>query len=153
MNDSAFNPDLFEAQVVEDANETNRTPIPAGMYSATIDEYKFEEVDTKAGKRVILRVTWEIYDDELRQSMGRDKITVRQDIWLDVEGGSLKFGANQNIGLGRLRAALGQNTPGKAWGFHNLSGAGPVNIEIAHRHDKNDETLVYDEVKRVVAQQ
>ena len=46
--------------------------------------------------------------------------------------GSLDTSKGKNIGLGRLREAVGQNKPGQAFSFQNLPGL-MAKITIKHR--------------------
>lgn len=127
---SRFDPEVFLNTEVQQAMETKFTPVPVGEYPAFIDEITLREVKDSP----ILRVVWAIPDPELAQKLGVEKATVNDDVWLDVEeNGSLQFGPNRNVRLGRLREVLGQNNPGQAWNFRMLQGAGPVIISVGER--------------------
>ena len=68
--------------------------------------------------------------------------TVRQTIWLDLtESGSLDFGKGRNVGLGRLRDALGQNETGKPWQPGMMVG-GVAKIKVTHSIDKRDNETI-----------
>ena len=107
----------------------------------------------RAGTTVpILEVMWQIMDDsgKLKELLNRDKIVVRQDIWLDVTDGALSFGPNLNVGLGRLREAVGLNKPGKPFSFKMIEGQGPVRISVTQKvQDSGD---VYNNVSKVMKQ-
>ena len=70
-------------------------------------------------------------------------------IWLDVraDGAGLDMSEGKNVGLGRLRAALDQNSG--AWNPLMMKGKGPVMIKVGQRSDKNDPTVKYAEVQRI----
>ena len=153
---STFDPAAFEQMTIDQANETKSTPVPEGDYVALINSVKVDSLEIKNGARAgttvpILRVTYKIDDDtgKLAEELNRDDVLVRQDIWLDVnESGGLAFGPNQNLGLGRLRDAVGFNKPGKAFSFPMLEGQGPVMIHVTV--DTNAETGdSYNRVPRV----
>lgn len=152
---SNFDPAVFESIIIEDANETKSTPIPEGEYNAIADSVRIRSVDITKGERAgttvpILEVMWQIMDDtgKLAELLNRDKIVVRQDIWLDVQDGALSFGPNLNVGLGRLREAVGLNKPGKPFSFKMIEGQGPVRISVTQKvQDSGD---VYNNVSKVM---
>jgi hypothetical protein len=141
-----FNADAFMQTEVEGEFETEFTPIPEDEYRALIKDVTAGTTPNKGTP--YLEVTWIVDDDGVRELLGLDEPTVRQTIWLDVnESGSLEFGKNKNIGLGRLRDALGQNSGG-AWGPSMLLGqVATVNI----KHDITDQGGVFARVKGVRA--
>lgn len=152
---SAFDPAAFENMVVEEANETESTPVPEGDYLGLIDKVSVRGQEIKNGSRAgetvpILDVVYALNDDDgkLAKQLNRDKITVRQQIWLDLnENSALAFGPNQNVQLGRLRDAVGLNKTGKPFTFKQLEGQGPLAIYVTNR--TLDDGRVFDEVKRV----
>lgn len=145
---SVFDPDAFMNQTVEGENDTKFEPIPEGEYPAVIDTIQFRSVDTKAGPRVVLDVMYELQDAAVKEQLGRDSLKVRQSIFIDTTpSGAIDLGRGKNVGLGKLRAAVNQNTPG--WQPAMLQGAGPVLVKVGHRPDKNDPSVVFAEVKAV----
>lgn len=151
MNDSVFDPEKFMNSVTEDAGSTSLTPIPTGEYTAVVDDVEWREAKTKAGEaRMIMRVIWRITDNDLANQLDRVP-TVRQDVWLDVDKrtGGLDFAKGKNIGVGRLREALGQNNPGQRWAPGMLKGAGPALLTITQRGDKENTDTIYNDVKSV----
>lgn len=155
---STFDAAAFENMVIEEANETKMTPVPEGQYKSLIEKAEIRTIEIKNGDRAgqtvpILNVVHDIQDDdgELKKILNRDKVTVRQDIWLDVDdNGSLSFGPNLNVGLGRLREATGLNKPGKKFSFGMLEGQGPLRIYVTEqtREDTGD---VFNRVPKVEA--
>lgn len=148
----SFDPAVFESTVYEEANETKTTPLPEGDYVSIIEAAKVTPVGRKDGSTVpVLRVTHQLQDltpDVLELMGGRDKVTVQQTIWLDLnEKGSLAFGPNQNVGLGRLREAAGCNKPGKPFSIQDLAGRGPINVRITHY--QNDAGDTYNRINLV----
>lgn len=149
---SAFDPDVFMADTQVGALDTRIQPIPAGEYPAIVEDFKFRGLPGRDGgpDRQILEVTWSIISDELKATLGREKLTSRQSIWLDLTPDNrLDMGKGKNVGLGKLRAAIGQNDPNTPWALGHIKGAGPAQVVISHRPDKNDDSIMYDEVKTV----
>lgn len=146
---SVFDPEAFMNETTEEANDTTIVPIPAGTYQAQIEKIEPRSVTVKDEERAILSVTYSILDDGVKAELGRDKVTIRQDIWLDTTPeGRLDFSKGKNVGLGKLRAACGLNEAGKAFSPNQLQG-NVVSITTGHRPDKNDPTIKYGEVKTV----
>jgi hypothetical protein len=145
---STFDPAAFEAMVIDEANETKTTPVPDGDYPGLIHKAQVSTITIKSGERAgtevpILNITWELTDEDgkLAEELNREKVFVRQDIWLDVnEHGGLAFGPNQNVALGRLREAVGMNRKGQSFSFPMLEGAGPcmVHVKTEARQDTGD---------------
>jgi len=143
MNASVFDPELFASRTVEGEMPTRREPVPEGEYTALIEDVVFRS--PKEGM-VIMDVQWMIDDPALAERLSLQKVTCRQSIFLDLNAdGSLAIGPNKNVQLGRLRAAVRQNTGG-AWSPTMLKGAGPCHILVAHKIDGED---VYDNVVKV----
>lgn len=142
---TSFNADAFLATEVQGELETEFTPIPEAEYQALLKEIK--PGSTPKGSPY-MEVYWIIDDQTVRDLLGQDEPTAKQQVWLDfTEAGSLEFGKNKNIGLGRLRDALGQNT-GKPWKPTDLLGQ-VATVRIKHRI--GDEGGIFAEVKGVRA--
>lgn len=151
MPDSSFDPNTFLDATIDTPFETQRTTIPPkDSYLAVIDTLATRILDIKSqGTRVVLDITWEIMDDEVKSQLNLTKATVRQTVWLDFdERGQLARGINQNIQLGQIRDAVGQNTGG-AWAPRMLKGAGPARLKISERPDEKNPTIKYNDVDRV----
>jgi hypothetical protein len=147
---SAFNPTTFLDTTIEGPLETRRTTVPAkDGYLAVIDDVKTRVVESKQGARVILDVFWELVEDEVKTALNMTKVTVRQNIFLDFdETGKLAKGINQNIVLGQVREAVGQNGVG-AWAPRMLKGAGPCRLKVSERVDERNVAIKYNDVDRV----
>ena len=153
---STFDVNAFENMIIEEASETKTTPVPEGAFPAIIDGQRIKTIKIKSGPREgqevpILEVTYDLTDEDgkLKEVLNRDKVTVRQDIWLDVnDQGALAFGPNQNVALGRLRDACDMNAPGRPFSFSMLEGQGPVMVHVTQF--ANPETGdVYNRVPKV----
>ena len=143
---STFNPDTFLNTEVSSANATAYVPVAEGEFTGSIKKIAPRVLNDG---RAVLDVTWAVDDETTRQETGMAEPTVRQTIWLDLnESGSLDFGKGRNVGLGRLRDALGQNVSGKPWAPGMLVG-GVAKIKVAHSIDKRDNVTINAEVKAV----
>lgn len=142
----SFDLDTFMNSVTTDAGSTVLEPVPFGEYEAFVDDIKVRT--TRTGK-VVMDLIWAISDQSLQEQLGRDKVTVRQSVFVDVSpSGGIDFNKGKNVQLGRVREALGQNKEGEAWSPMQLRGAGPARITVTQRMD--DETgNTYNDVKQV----
>ena len=143
---NAFNPELFLNTTVNDANSTEVLQVPPGEYRAVssgVGPQSFSAFPIKRGDRAgetfyRLDVEWTIDDPEgkLKEFLGREP-KVRQGIPLDIsKDGTIDMGKGRNVGLGRLRSALNQNTNGKPWSMSQLGGQ-VAKIQVKHRLDEN----------------
>lgn len=133
---SAFDPDIFLNQEVTGANEVKYTPVPVGEYQAYIDDLSMDSYENQP----ILVVHYALLSEELKEKLGLEKPTVQDRIFLDMnDDGTIAFGPNKNVKLGRTREAVGQNDPAKTWNFNMLRGAGPVLIMVEHNFNKKNE--------------
>lgn len=146
-----FDPAQFLDAQVTDSNDTKLIPIPVGEYTAVADKV---DVRTWQGKKdpsksgVTLEITWSIDDQSVKEALGRDTITVRQGVMLDLtEGGSLDMGKGRNTQLGRLREAVKLNVPGQPFAFSMLPGR-LAKVKVEHRIDGEN---IYSEIKSVAA--
>lgn len=152
MSDTtSFDPDTFMQSTVDAPLETEFKLCPPGEYQAMIDDFTsdaFEQIDfeykkgAKAGTpgtMLKLTIPFVIDSDKAKAELNRDKVTVTKQVILDRDqNGNLDFGTNKNIELGRVRDAVGQNTPGP-WAVSKLRGAGPVMVKVEHiEYKRND---------------
>lgn len=150
---SMFDADSFLHLQVTESNDTKRVPVPVGEYLGIVSDVKVrpwqsKTDSTKAG--LALDITWDLDDQNLKSTLGRDKVTLRQGIMLDLtEAGGLDMGKGKNINLGRVRTAVGLNQAGQPFAFSMLPGR-MAKVAVSHRVDGED---VYDEVKSVAPAQ
>lgn len=143
-----FNADAFLSATVNAANDTVALPVPVGDYFAIITEVKPRQWQSKDGTKtgVAVDLTWLIEDENVKQYLGRDTVTVRQGIMLDLNAqGGLDTSSGKNISLGRLREALNKNNPGDQFSFAMLPGLS-ARVSVAHRVSGEQ---TYAEVKAV----
>ncbi len=148
---SLFDPTSFLNSALADSNATKREPLPAAdAVPAQIisQEMKSGEKDGRAWYKLELRL--EVTDPEyLSQIAGEPaKVSLTYGIMLDVtEAGTIAMGPNRNVSFGKFREAAGINEPGRA--ISDAVGK-MVRIKIGHRLDRNDPSVVYDDVKGMI---
>ena len=143
---STFDPNAFLNTETSEANAIQYIPVPEGEHQASIKAIK-PRVLTDG--RAVLDVTWVVDSEEARNETGMAEPTVRQTLWLDTtESGGLDFGKGKNVGLGRLRDALGQNVTGQPWQPGMMIG-GVAKIKVAHSIDKRDNETIQADVRAV----
>lgn len=143
---SNFNPEAFMNSTTSEANSTQYTQVPEGEYNASIDAVTPRT--TQTGK-ALLSVKWKVDDEGARNATGMAEPSVFQTVWLDIkDDGTLDGGSGKNVGLGKLREALGQNQAGKPWAPGMLIG-GVAKIRVKHSIDKRDNVTINAEVSAV----
>ena len=144
-----FSPEQFLDMQVTESNDTKTIPVPVGEYTAVAEEVKCRQWQSKKDPSMsglALDIKWSIDDAAVKELLGRDKVTVNQGIMLELtDSGGLDMGKGRNIGLGRLREALGLNAPGQPFSFMMVSGR-VAKISVSHRIDGEN---IYAEVKGV----
>lgn len=145
-----FDPDVFLSTQVTGALDTRLLPCPEGEYPALIEDIK-SRLQQKDGKEyLIMDVVWLVDDDRVKQATGRDKVQVRQSIFIDrTPQGAMDVSKGKNVQLGRLREAVGQNTPGQPWAPSMLRGA-VARVKVTHRPDPETGDI-YDKVSAVTS--
>lgn len=145
---TTFNLADFLNQTFDESNSTVSVPVPEGEFLAIADKVDLNTWQKRDGSASGLKldIVWDIQDAELLAMFDRSKATSRQSIMLDLtETGNLDFGKGRNVQLGRLRAALDLNEPGKPFGFPMITGR-MGKVSIKHRIDGDQ---IYSEVKAV----
>jgi len=117
MSDAIFDADAFLDATLPGSNSTRREVVPAGTYRASIDDIQVKNGTVKKegvnfGKPwVSLNVKWSIEDDALKAQLNQTKVPIFQSIMLDLnDEGGLDMGKGRNVGLGKLREAIGLNS-------------------------------------------
>ena len=140
----AFDINRFLNNTYEESFQTKRELVPEGDYVATIKGMP----EFSAGKRpgtVMAKITFRLIGEDAEEAarqQNREELTVTNWMFIDVDeedASIIKYGANQSIELGRLRAALGQNDPSRPWNPMMLDNAGPLLVKVSHRAVKDSE--------------
>lgn len=144
----SFDPQAFLDSSVTEANDTKIIPVPMGEYPGIIDKVLPRQWQSKDGTQtgIALDVLWLVEDQGVKDFLGRDTVTCKQGIMLDMTSdGKLDMSPGKNVGLGRLREAVGLNNPGQAFSFGQLPGQA-AKISVNHRISGED---TFAEVKAV----
>src|ERR1700758_66921 len=145
----SFDADSFLQSSVSEANSTALIPCPIGEYQGIISKISPRQWQSKDGTQsgIALEVFWLVEDAGVKATCAREEVVVKQSIMLDTTPqGGLDMGTSKNVALGRLREAVGKNTPGEPFSFAMLPGLA-AKISVNHREDKTDPSLVYAEIK------
>jgi hypothetical protein len=146
-----FDPNEFLADTVTGANDTKYTPVPVGEYPAIIKSVNARQMNSRQDPSKQITVTdivYEIDDAAVRTATGLDTPTVRQSVFLDLTPqGKLDMSKGKNIGLGKLREALGLNDPNKPFSFADLPGRAAI-VSVEHTPGKEPGD-VYANVSKV----
>ena len=144
----SFDANAFLESSVSSSNDTKVIPVPVGEYQGIIEKVIPRQWQSKDGTQtgIALDVIWMVEDANVKQYLGRDLVTVKQGIMLDTtSAGALDTSKGKNIGLGRLREAVGKNNEGEQFSFAMLPGLA-ARISVTHRITDTD---TYSEVKAV----
>lgn len=147
----SFDPAIFLNQEMNEAMDTKIIPCPAGEYPALAEKVDVKGWASKDGSSsgIKLVILWDIQDEAAQTTTGRNPLRVKQEQMLDLteDGTSLDFGKGKNVGLGRIREALGLNVPGQPFSFQMIQGQ-MAKVNVTHRVDGQD---IYDQVKGITA--
>lgn len=148
---TTFDPaSLFDSTTTE-VNDTKILPIPEGEYLAVIESAEVKTWASRDGLSSGLRldVTWLIDDEAAKTATGRDKLTVRQGVMLDLNeaGNGLDMGKGKNVALGRLREATDLNVPGQPFAMAMFPGR-LAKIKVTQRPG-NEPDQVFNDVRGV----
>lgn len=144
----SFDAQSFLDATITSASDTKITPVPVGEYMGIIDKVQPRQWQSKDGSQsgIALDVIWLVEDAGVKQLLGRETVTCKQGIMLDLTNqGGLDLSKGKNVGLGRLREAVGKNEEGQPFAFSMLPGLS-AKIAVTHRI-ANDDTFA--EVKNV----
>jgi len=144
-----FNPEEFLDMQITEENSTKAIPVPAGEFVAVVEKVDMKSWAKKDDPSVgglKLEVTWNIDDQSVKDTLERDKVSCKQQIMLDLtDSGGLDMGKGKNVGLGRLREAVGLNVKGQPFSFTMLTGR-LAKVKVEHRVDGEN---IYSEIKAV----
>lgn len=147
----SFDPDSFLSSTTTESNDTKLVPVPEGEFVGIIEDVKarpWAKKDDPSVAGIALDVIWLIDDADVKSQLGRDKVTCKQGIMLELnENGKLDTGKGKNVGVGRLREATGLNRPGEPFGFPMLVGLA-ARVKVSHRIAGED---IFAEIKAVTA--
>jgi hypothetical protein len=131
----SFDAQSFLDASVSGSNDTIVVPVPVGEYMGIINKVTPRQWQSKDGAQtgIAIDIDWLVEDANVRQLLGRDVVTARQGIMLDTTPtGGLDMSTGKNVGLGRLREAVGKNGEGDVFSFAMLPGLS-AKISVSHR--------------------
>jgi hypothetical protein len=149
---SSFNPSEFLNQSFDEALDTKMVPCPVGEYLAIADKVDVKPWAARDGSSsgLKLEIMWDIQDENVKQLLSRDTVKVKQDQMLDLtDTGQLDLGKQKNVGLGRIREALGLNVPGEPFSFGMIQGR-MAKVKVSHRPSGED---LFAEIKAIASAQ
>lgn len=144
----SFDPQSFLDSSITEALDTKVIPCPVGEFQGIIEKVVPRQWTSKDSTTsgIALDVFWMVEDQQVKESLGRETVIVKQGIMLDTTpDGRLDTSKGKNVGLGRLREATGHNVAGQAFSFAMLPGCGGK-ITVTHRLVGED---TFAEVKTV----
>jgi hypothetical protein len=138
----SFDVNSFMDLTVTDANDTKRIPVPIGEYIGVTGDPEFKQWQgkadpTKVGVKLTVPIKFE--DPAIQSVTGLPQNTVTLEIMLDtLPSGGLDMGKGKNIGLGKLRDALGKNDPGAPFNFRNDISGRTLRCSVVHEEFNGD---------------
>lgn len=147
----SFDPQAFLDSSITESNDTKIVPVPVGDYTAIVDKIVPRTWTSKDGTQsgVALDILWIIEDQDVKTFLGRDTVTCKQGLMLDLTPtGQLDMSKGRNVGLGRLREAVNLNKPNEAFSFAMLPGQ-MAKVSVTHRQNPQDPEEVFAEVRKV----
>jgi len=144
----SFDPNTFLNATFTEENDTKVIPVPAGEYLALAEKVDVKSWSSKDGSSsgIKLEILWDIQDDNVKALLGRDTVKCAQQQMLDLtDTGALDMGKGKNVGLGRIREALGLNKPGEPFSFGMIQGR-MAKVVVSHRTAGED---IYAEIKKI----
>lgn len=153
MSDSIFDPATFMPETTE-AGSTQAPIVEPGEYPGMVEKAEIRVITAgpnskSPGRQMpIIECTFKLEAPQFEKDFGR-KPTVRQTIWLDMNGAQLDMGKGKNVTLNKLREALGQNKAGQKWNYKMMEGAGPVKVMVVNNPDRQSPDVLRAEVRAV----
>lgn len=133
---SAFDPTKFMEATTTESMSTAGVPIPVGEHVSVIEKVEFKQGVAKndpSKSWAALELTYSIDSPQVKELLGRQKVTIRQNFFLDInEQGNLATGKGQNVQLGRVREATGLNAAGAPFAPRMLEGK-VCKVIVGHR--------------------
>lgn len=144
----SFDANAFLESSISGSNDTKMIPVPQGEYHGVIDKISPRQWQSKDGATtgIALDVFWSIEDSGVKEFLGRKEVICKQGIMLDsTVNGGIDMSRGKNLGLGKLREAVGKNAEGEHFSFAMLPGLS-AKVSVTHRIVGDD---TYSEVKGV----
>lgn len=156
MSDSVFDPAQLLQMSVTGSMDTRLPAVDPGEYTALVKDVKARSGTYSRGERqgqrfVAVDITWAIDDQSVKEKTGLDSPQVRQSVMIDLTpGGGFDLGKGKNVGLGKLRAALGMNDASQPFSFEMLKGR-IAKVKVTNRIDDRPDSSTRGETFADVA--
>ena len=126
---SVFDPESFLNQDFTEKLDTTYPVLPEGTYRATISRVEARNIQFRDGNSApALEVTFDVEAGDAAKEIGRERLSVRHTIFLNLDGKG-RLDPKNNQALARLREAVGQLDI-SPWSPRMLQGAGPVYVLV-----------------------
>lgn len=147
---SLFNIDTFLDSTVEGQIASKRIPLPEGPWAAEIVKLEPRSQRVQRGQHeemaYILDVHFEISDPVAVEATKSSRpVPVVHGIWLNLNAEGTGLDLDNNIQLGQLRKAVGQENE-EAWSPSMLMNQGCM-VNIINKPDPNNPDNVYNRVR------
>lgn len=142
---SMFDADNFISQTVEGENSTSRKPIPEHDATVVVEEVTIKSGAISKGERrgetwAGIQLKMIVDSDVAREATNMDEPRLFHMIFLDLtDDGLLDMSEGANVGLGKFRRAVGQNSG--EWSPSMLEGATCVASIGIKEDDRDPEAL------------
>lgn len=143
---SIFNPEVLMNCVTETQMSTFIPPWPEGEWVVSIAKIDFKNPKENM---VLMELTLETIDPDVVSVTGIDPSQVRYAVFLDLTpSGMLDDTEGKNIGVGKIREAVGQNVAGVPWSPSLLAGQ-QFRVKSTQKSDKDNPEIIRTEVKGI----
>lgn len=150
-----FDLDKFMSSTASAPGSTQWEVCPEGDFPIMLDtDIKISNIKGESDKGPydfwVMEIPCIIQDDAVKAKLGREKVTARMRINLDIDEATARLDESKgkNVQLNRLKEALGQNVAG--WTPTMLRGAGPIMGHVRHVMNKKDpNSQPFAEIDRV----
>ena len=151
--DSQFNPELFLQTSYNQETSTKSEPLEPGEYVGLIQNLNPRQVQGKQDPTK----TYVFLDMEIKVNtppeqlarVGRESSNLRYSVGVEFnESGAIDMGKGKNIGLGRLREAVGQNVSGQPWSPAMLNNQ-MVKVKVGQTPNPKDSSIIWNEITAV----
>lgn len=151
-----FSAEDLKSFTTSQQGSTTSVPCPPGDYVGIIsDKLEFRQSQGKKDPSktyTFLDTLIKIDDARAREVTGRDNLAVRYSCSIDLteDGRGLDMSKGKNIGLNRLREAVGQNHGGRPWSPQMLVGQA-LKVKVENEPRDDDPSQLRDSIAAVAA--
>lgn len=145
---SLFNPEVLMNCSVETSMSTFIPPWPEGEWVVTITKVDFKQ---PKDNMVLMECTFETIEPDVVSITGINPSQTRYAVFLDLtDTGMLDTTEGKNVGVGKLREAVGQNVDGVPWSPALLVGQ-QLRAKSSQKADKDNPEILRTDIKAITA--